>query len=150
THRTVLAVLLVLGSIGPGSAAGGPVQDGQGARPPDATRKDATRFAYWVLDAARLLRDMHIKEPDERELVGWAARRLWERINRTTPPELKRLLDGVKSMGRRELRALLIDVRLQLGRRAELDDYRDVDIALEGIFRYLDPGVRQEPVAEQV
>jgi carboxyl-terminal processing protease len=148
----LLVGILLLGTLTlPGGAADGEAgQEGQVAHPADSLRKDSIRFAEWVLDAARILAAAHVKEPDEREMTGWAARGLWERFNRTTPPELKRLLGRVKSMGRRELQALLIDVRLQLGRRAELDDFRDVDIALEGIFRYLEPGLHQEPVAEQL
>jgi C-terminal peptidase prc len=149
-HFAALLALALAALTGPWGIAGQPGQEGKDARPPDSARKDAARFADWVLSACAILHENHFKAPEERELVGWAARGLWERFNRTTPPGLKRLLNRINGMPRAELRALLMEVRGQLGGRPELDDYRDVDIAVAAIFKQLDPGASQEPVREQI
>jgi carboxyl-terminal processing protease len=117
---------------------------------PDSVRAAARRFADHVLDAARTLSESHIKEPDERELSALAARGLWEHFSPTVPPNMARRLERARGMRKAELRALLILVRAQLGHRPEVEGLRDVDIALQAIFRRLEPGFTPEPLAEQI
>ncbi len=140
-HPAGVLILLLLG---------GTPAPADGRQAPGTARQAGARFADLVLQATQILSDAHVRKPDEREMVAWAVRELWGRFHRQVPPGLQRLLDRVPTMNRDGLRALLIEVRDRLGQRPELDDSRDVDLALAAIYRRVEPAATPLPLRDQI
>ena len=87
----------------------------------------------------RVVRDNYVKELNQGEMVGWAIRGLYRRLDEKVPEEIKERLDKAKDLKEPELEMLLADVRERLGKREDLDSNKDVDIALQMMMANLDP-----------
>ncbi|HKB35667.1 MAG TPA: S41 family peptidase [Gemmataceae bacterium] len=102
---------------------------------PDA----AKGFATSVLKAITKIRDGYVKEVNSGELATWAIRGLYKRLDEKVPEDVVEKLAKAKDLKETELLALLSDARQQLGKREDLDNHKDVDIALERMMSHLDP-----------
>jgi C-terminal peptidase prc len=112
------------------------------ARPavePEAVKE----FTSYLIGASQLLAEEHIKKgPNQGVLVGWAIRGLYDSLREDLPADIARRLDRVQGARKADLVRLLQDARRRLGKRKELEQYRDIDLALAGIFDRLEPGFR--------
>jgi carboxyl-terminal processing protease len=102
-------------------------------------RDAAERFAKKVYDAAHIMKQQYVKVENEGELIGWALRGLYRRVDEKIPDDLKGQLDKVKTLDADELKTLLTDARLSLGKREDLDNHKDIDYALQRMLSHLDP-----------
>jgi carboxyl-terminal processing protease len=105
-------------------------------------------FTTTVLEATRLLHTEHIKPVGQGQLVRWAVEGLNRSLGEQVPGPLMRRLEKAKGMQEKELAVLIADARKQLGKRRALEDLKDIDHALEGIFARLEPETRQSPQRE--
>src|SRR5262249_21625302 len=64
------------------------------------------------------------------------------------PGSLADLLGANDKVRKSDVAALLSDARKHLGRRRSLESLKDIDLALAGIFRKLEPDTRQQPQAK--
>jgi C-terminal peptidase prc len=147
-NRLLLGILiLALLAVLPISVAEGAKSD-----PPPRGNEDrssvAVDFAETVLQATRMLARAHVKKVHEADLIRWAIRGLYRRLGEKIPAQIGRRLTRIKGMARTDRLALLMDVRVQLGPCQALEKCRDIDLALEGIFRQLEPDAKQIPQLE--
>ena len=92
-----------------------------------------------VLEGVEEEKDNYIKELTRGEMVNWAIRGLYRRLEENVPTEVKDRLEKAKDLKPNELRTLLADVRERLGQREDLDDNKDVDMSLQMMMSNLDP-----------
>src|SRR6266849_3961314 len=102
-------------------------------------RSAALAFAAKVIQATETIRDNYVKEEKQHDLVVWAIKGLYQRLDEKIPQDIRKRLDNAKEMGEKELTALLADVREQLGNREDLANHKDLDIALQRMLSHLDP-----------
>jgi carboxyl-terminal processing protease len=102
-------------------------------------KDSAETFAKRTYRGVQMVHDQYVKELVSGEMVGWAIRGLYQRVEAKLPPEIKERLDKVKDMRRGELEDLLADARMNLGQRADLDSNKDVDLSLQMMMSHLDP-----------
>jgi C-terminal peptidase prc len=102
-------------------------------------RADALSFAREVVEASDLIKEAYVKEVSQADMIGWAIRGLYRRIDEKIPATLEAKLKGIKDLSDDELRQLLISARITLGQREDLDKHKDVDIALQRMLSHLDP-----------
>jgi C-terminal peptidase prc len=102
-------------------------------------RSAALAFAAKVIQATETIRDNYVKEEKQEELVVWAIKGIYQRLEEKIPADIRERLDHVKDLGEKELTALLADVRERLGNREDLDNHKDLDIALQRMLSHLDP-----------
>src|SRR5262249_28156276 len=105
-----------------------------------------------VLKATDLVLEEYVKKLDKAELVGWAVKGLYRRLGEKMSPELSEKVDRVKKLEGAELKALLVQARMELGKREDLDGSKDVDLALQRMIgflgdnysTYIDPATREQ------
>lgn len=102
-------------------------------------RGDAVEFARRVIEASELIKENHVKEVSQGDMVAWAIRGLFRRVDEKIPPEIEAKLKGVKTMSEDELKGLLMLARTALGQREDLDKHKDIDVALQRMLSHLDP-----------
>src|SRR5260370_23147093 len=85
------------------------------------------------------MRTSYVKPENEGELIGWAIRGLYRRIDEKLPDEIKPMLEKAKTLDPEDLKTLLADARQHLGKREDLDNHKDVDFALQRMLFHLDP-----------
>src|ERR1051326_435156 len=100
---------------------------------------DAKMFGQKVVEAAKKLKTGYFKELDQGELVGWAVKGLYRRLEEKIPEDVQNDLSKVKDMSEFDQVMLLAGVREKLGAREDLADHKDVDIALQRMTGHLDP-----------
>jgi len=92
-------------------------------------RAESEEFARKVSKGIATLREEYVKELNRGELVGWAVRGLYKRVDEKVPEAMKKRLDEVKTLDQARQNELLADVREQLGKREDLAENKDVDLA---------------------
>lgn len=102
-------------------------------------RSDALAFAAKVIQASQQVREEYVKEINQGEMISWAIRGLYRRIDEKVPKEIDERLGKIKQMKEEELTQLLADVRERLGNREDLDKHKDIDFALQSMLGKLDP-----------
>jgi C-terminal peptidase prc len=102
-------------------------------------RAEALEFARRVMEASDMIKENYVKEENQGEMVGWAIRGLYRRIDEKVPASVEARLKGVKELGEDELKELLVSARTALGKREDLDKHKDIDIALQRMLSHLDP-----------
>ncbi len=100
---------------------------------------DAVRFATKVIEATQMLKESYVKEINQGDMVAWAIKGMYRRIDEKIPEDLDAKLKKVKTMSEDELTRLLSEARLKLGKREDLDKHKDLDIALQRMLANLDP-----------
>jgi len=101
--------------------------------------REARLFATKVLEGLQIVDDEYVKEVNKGELVGNAIRGLYRRIDEKVPEDINDKLFNVKKMQQGELGLLLQDARGRLGKREDLDNHKDIDVALQRALIKLDP-----------
>ncbi len=102
-------------------------------------REAAETYAARTLRGVQMVRDQYVKDLNAGEMVGWAIRGLYRRVEEKVPAELKERLDKAKELRRSELEGLLADARERLGKREDLEGNKDVDLSLQMMMSNLDP-----------
>lgn len=102
-------------------------------------RADALAFAAKLIHATQQVREGYVKNLNQGELVAWAIRGLYQRVDEKMPADVKERLDKIKEMKEPELTVLVADVREKLGSREDLDKHKDIDFALQFMLSHLDP-----------
>ena len=102
-------------------------------------RSASLAFAAKVIQATENILHDYVKEQKQEDLVVWAIKGLYQRLDEKVPADIKDRLEHAKDMGEKELTALLADARQRLGNREDLDNHKDLDIALQRMLSHLDP-----------
>src|SRR5262249_28816835 len=102
-------------------------------------RTDALEFAEKVMEVTQLMRDNHVKEITQGDMVNWAIRGLYKRIDEKIPEEIETRLKKVGDLKESDLTVLLADVRQALGKREDLDKHKDLDVTLQRMLSHFDP-----------
>jgi C-terminal peptidase prc len=116
---------------------------------PKEVKRAASDYADTIREAIQILHKDHVKKVSLVELVGWAIRGLYERSGERVPDDINRRLLALRDPDKDGLRDLLRDARQYLGKRAELSEFRDMGLSLEGIFEHLEPGTKLQPLREE-
>jgi C-terminal peptidase prc len=103
------------------------------------TRVAAREFAEKVIDATKMISKDYVKKVNQGEMVGWAIKGLYRKVEEKVPDDLSKKLANVKEMKERDLKDLLADARQRLGKREDLDNHKDIDQALLRMLAHLDP-----------
>src|SRR5262245_5009348 len=93
-------------------------------------RAVAVKFAREILNGAELLTEGFVRDVKRGELVANAIRGLYRRTGERLPSALAERVGNARKMSTKDLRELLIDARLHLGKREDLEGRKDIDIAL--------------------
>jgi carboxyl-terminal processing protease len=146
----VLAVLVSSVGLAEAPSSGSLDLDNQnivekGSRLSRAVVKD---FAATLGEAVELLDEAHIKKTSRRQLLEWAIRGLYARLDEPVPPSVVSRLERINRWTKAEMRKLLAEARAHLGKRRYLENLRDIDLALAGIFSKLELGVEHAPASE--
>lgn len=102
-------------------------------------RSAARSFAGKVIECTQQVRESYIRDISQGQLVAWAVRGLYQRIDEKIPNDIKDRLESATELREAELRDLLTDVREKLGKREDLDKHKDIDHALQRMLHHLDP-----------
>jgi C-terminal peptidase prc len=102
-------------------------------------RTAALKFARTVMEVADRIKARYVKDVNQADLVNWAVRGLYRRVDERIPQEILDRLTGVRKLDDGQLTDLLADVREALGKREDLAEHKDVDIALQRMMSHLDP-----------
>jgi carboxyl-terminal processing protease len=108
----------------------------RGTRLPGRAARD---FAATVLDATRVVREGYVKEVNQGQMIDWAVRGLYRKLDEEVPDGVAGKLANAQRLREKELFALLVDVRQRLGKREDLADHKDIDGAILRMLGHLDP-----------
>lgn len=100
---------------------------------------EARSYASKIMQAAQAIREDYIKDLNQGELVNWAIRGVYQRLDEEMPTDIKERVEKAKDLSESELTQLLADVRQRLGSREDLDNHKDIDFALQRMLGHLDP-----------
>jgi carboxyl-terminal processing protease len=103
------------------------------------SKRDAAVFARKVIEVTRMIKESYVKKVEQGDLVAWAIKGLYRRIDEKVPVEFEDKLKNAKGMKEEELSQLLTEIRFKLGKREDLDKHKDIDIALQRMMANLDP-----------
>jgi carboxyl-terminal processing protease len=97
-------------------------------------------FAKEVLAIVQMVHEQYVVEIAQGELAEWALRGLYEGCKRELSADLaKRAAATAKDLKADEVQALLRDGRAALGKLKELEEHKDVDLAIARMVGRLDP-----------
>jgi carboxyl-terminal processing protease len=102
-------------------------------------KADAEDYASKVLEAVQMIKEGYVKDVNPGEMVSWAIKGLYRRLDEKLPEQIEARLKDAKKLDEKDLKNLLADVRLQLGKREDLANHKDLDITLQRMLRNLDP-----------
>ena len=103
------------------------------------TPEAAADFAKTVKKAIDLLQREYVKEIKPGQMVAWAVQGLYRRMEEKIPAEIASQLEKPETISGEAINKLLVDARMKLGRREDLDKGKDVDITLQRMMVNLDP-----------
>ena len=93
-------------------------------------RAVAEKFSKEIIKATKLIGEEFVRKVNQGELVAFAVRGLYRQLKERVPAALAARLDKAKTLKEGELKELLVDARLHLGKREDLEKHKDIDIAL--------------------
>ncbi len=102
-------------------------------------RDDAMEFAQKVMEAVGIITEGYVKKIDSNELVAWAIKGLYRRVDEKVPAKIEARLKTVGELKESDLTVLLADARQALGKREDLDKHKDLDFTLQRMLLHLDP-----------
>ncbi|MFL5338742.1 MAG: S41 family peptidase [Gemmataceae bacterium] len=102
-------------------------------------KEDADAFAEKVLRAAENVKQVYVKELNLGEMVGWAVKGMYRGLDEQVPAELKAKIDESRNLRRGQMSDLLAEARERLGKREDLEDNKDADMAIRTMLFNLDP-----------
>lgn len=94
------------------------------------TAEGAAPFAKHVLDVANEVSRRYVKPVKAADLTVAAVRGLYHRVNEPLPAEVETNLKKSKEWTTNDMQAVLIDARARLGKREDLDDDKDANLAI--------------------
>lgn len=100
---------------------------------------EARLFARKVLEATEIIKDEYVREVNQGQMVSWAVRGLYDFLEEKVPPQIEARIKTAKSMNLLQLQDLLRDARVNLGKREDLDNQKDLNITLQRMLHKLDP-----------
>jgi C-terminal peptidase prc len=102
-------------------------------------RSEAGAFARSLLQAVRLVQDKYVEEADRGDLIRGAVQGLYRSLDEPPPGAIPDALARAGALEEKDLAAALADFRERLGRREDLDNHKDVDLALQRMLGRLGP-----------
>ncbi len=102
-------------------------------------RTDALAYADKVMEAIRIIRENHVKVTTNAQLIDWGVEGLYRRLEETIPAEVAAKLKDLKNLREADQVMVLVDARLALGKREDLDNRKDLSITLQRMLSHLDP-----------
>lgn len=108
----------------------------------DATKLDeseAEEYATQVIKATRVIRDNYVKPIKQPDLVKWAISGLYKRIEEKLPPAISAKINNIAGLDEKQLSQLLVESRVALGKREDLEKNKDLYITLQRMMSNLDP-----------
>src|SRR5262249_25635502 len=103
------------------------------------SRADALAFARKVIEAEDVVKEEYVRTVNQGTLTEWAIRELYNDVEEPLPASIETKLKGVKDMTVTSLRDLLVDARQHLGNREDLENLKDLTIAVQRMLGKLDP-----------
>jgi len=94
------------------------------------TSDEAEKFSRTVFKAIDLVARRYVKPLNIGDLAAGAIKGMYERLEVPLSEDLQAELKEPKSLSRSKLERLLVEARLQLGKREDLDDGKDADLAI--------------------
>jgi C-terminal peptidase prc len=102
-------------------------------------RDDAMEFAQKVMEAVGIITEGYVKKINQNDLVAWAIKGLYRRVDEKVPAKIEGRLKNVGDLKESDLTVLLADARQALGKREDLDKHKDIDFTLQRMLLHLDP-----------
>jgi C-terminal peptidase prc len=100
---------------------------------------EAGEFAQQVIKATRVIRDNYVKAIKQPEMIKWAITGLFKQIEEKVPAKIEEQLNNLTSADEEKLTKLLVEARIGLGKREDLEKHKDIDITLQRMMSNLDP-----------
>lgn len=102
------------------------------------TREDAEEFSDRIFKVARYAQEEYVKPVKLGDLMVAGIKGLYRVVEEKIPKEIQERMEAASTLSEAELRELIIDARLHLGRRADLKKYKDSHVFLEWMLHSLD------------
>jgi C-terminal peptidase prc len=102
-------------------------------------RSAAEAYAKTIIEVTDRIKTRYVKDVNRGELVAWALRGLYRKVDEKIPQDIQERLAKVRKMDESQLTELLADAREGLGKREDLANHKDVDITLQRMMSHLDP-----------
>jgi C-terminal peptidase prc len=102
------------------------------------SRKEADYYAHMIIRATQVVQEGFVKQVNQGQMVDWAVRGLFKRLDEKLPSSIKDRLDGAKTLTEKELRGLLTEARTHLGKREDLANGKDITLSLHPMLAKLD------------
>jgi C-terminal peptidase prc len=102
-------------------------------------REAAEKFARQTLSGLELIRRSYIRSLEWSDLAQWSVRGLYRSLEEPWPEDMTARLQPDRVASREAVSEVLVEARLRLGQREDLDKHRDVDAALRSVVSKLDP-----------
>ena len=91
---------------------------------------DAEAFAKKIVSAMDIVQDRFVKVSNPGELAVAGVKGLYRRLEEPVPAEIEAKFKSAKELTSPERRQLLVDARLKLGKREDLENNKDADIGI--------------------
>ncbi|MFO0846846.1 MAG: S41 family peptidase, partial [Gemmataceae bacterium] len=92
-----------------------------------------------VLEATDVIKEEYVKDVSQGQMVASAVRGLYDFLEEKVPAQIDARVKKAKTMRLFDLRELLADARMHLGKREDLDNLKDLTITLQRMLHKLDP-----------
>jgi C-terminal peptidase prc len=102
-------------------------------------RTDALTYASKVMDAIKIVREEHVKVVSSAQMLDWGIKGLYRRLEEPIPADIETKLKNLPTMREADQTQVLVDARLALGKREDLDNSKDLSITLQRCLSNLDP-----------
>jgi C-terminal peptidase prc len=99
----------------------------------------AAKYARYVVTASDIVQHFYYKKVSPDILIEAAIRGLYKKLDEPLPGNIKERLDNIKNADRADLENLLTQARIQLGKREDLANDKDVTYSLHPLMSKLDP-----------
>ncbi|MFO0877097.1 MAG: S41 family peptidase [Gemmataceae bacterium] len=99
---------------------------------------EANLFALKVLEATEVIKEEYVRDVNQGQMIGWAIRGLFDFLEEKVPQSIEAKLKNVRAMRLFQLRDLLTDARMALGKREDLEELKDLTITLQKMLHKLD------------
>src|SRR5260370_41492639 len=102
------------------------------------TPREAEFYARMVIRATQVVKDGFVKTVNQGQLVDWALRGLFKRLDEPLPSTVKERLDNAKTLTEADLHKVLTEARTHLGKREDLANSKDITYTLHSMLGKLD------------
>src|SRR5260370_33204111 len=102
------------------------------------TPREAEFYARMVIRATQVVKDGFVKTVNQGQLVDWALRGLFKRLDEPLPSTVKERLDNAKTLTEADLHKVLTEARTHLGKPEDLANSKDITYTLHPMLANLD------------